>query len=968
MCGLVPKEFLPAPAIQGYNWHVQAREVCSCINVGGDSVKTCTNCFFEAPDNTRFCPNCGHVLPMPAPKKDDRHGLMGKTLAGKFVIHDCIGQGAMGSIYRAEQITLGKQVCIKVLHPHLVGDYELSKRFHREAKAASRLHHPNAINIIDFGTSEEGVHYIAMDFLQGRDLAHLLRDEFPLDPIRILYLVDQVCSALDEAHAQGIIHRDLKPENIMVEDRRHQKDFVTVLDFGIAKIIEPEAAAAETFHTRAGIVCGTPEYMSPEQAQGLELDARTDIYSLGIILYQLNTKKLPFTGETPIGVVTKHLTQTPIRPRVLNPEISPAMEELILRLMAKNRNERPASCMEIKALIDVLRKRLSQPVAVAGPEVMTQPSFGIPSTSGRPGLGTEPLAAAVKPVGAATTAQSAPVPGPAPSPTRAVPPAAPSYAQAPAAASYSGTPAAAQPSASTPRLTVNQQGSGSPSSADGYSGIRPPADRQIFEDRPHGTTGDGTTQEQEAVGHFQTMQAPKAVAASEPDLVYPSAGKRVAYVLLALGVVAALGVGGFALYKSITAENTPPAEQQAAQGVELQPASTVAADEAARLEAESLKKAEAEAQAKAKEAEEASRLAKEKEEQARQLELKLAQERQTAVAVEGVRETKEAYNTLEIRLKLRKEAYLLANRPERALEIDAAVALAVAAKVRLDELTVRIKTGPLDEAMDQQSKKEKADLDTLAAKVAPLFTEVLANPNAAAAQKKIESVSARITEQRTSLVALQKKLADKALEWDKAKNKKKVTEIEAISKEVGAVDTELGTMLGQLAPDTVDRLTEEFGRVRGKSETLFPKAETLLAETVTMPIDPGTVKVPVNNTNPKDPVPKDPNNGGTQNNGGNQNNQGTEKPPVDNSAEARRLEAAGDQEISQGNYLKGVLYYRESFKLVRNPAVAKKLGIAYNNKGDYQQGAEYLNLYLKMMEGKLSPDKVQMIQKLIRSN
>lgn len=913
-------------------------------------MKTCTNCFFEAPDNTRFCPNCGHVLPMPAPKKDDRHGLMGKTLAGKFIIHDCIGQGAMGSIYRAEQVTLGKQVCIKVLHPHLVGDYELSKRFHREAKAASRLHHPNAINIIDFGTSEDGVHYIAMDFLQGRDLAHLLRDDFPLEPLRILNLVEQVCSALDEAHSQGIIHRDLKPENIMVEDRRHQKDFVTVLDFGIAKIIETESSA-ETFHTRAGIVCGTPEYMSPEQAQGLELDARTDIYSLGIILYQLNTKKLPFTGETPIGVVTKHLTQTPVRPRALNPEISPFMEELILRLMAKNRNERPSSCMEVKALLDGLRKRLSQPAPAAGPDVMTQPSFGIPGSAGRPSAGTEPLAGAVRPTPAAAQPAAAPSPS-----TYAAP----------------STPAPSGPvsGASTPRLTVNQDGQRvTLNPSDGYSGVRPPIDKQVFEDRTATNSGQSTTQDQEAIGHFQTMQAPKA-GSYEPDPVYPSAGRRIAWVMVVLLLLGVAGGGAYLVYENFL-KATPEVAENKDDGAALQPAANAEAEAKARQEEEARKKAEAEAEAKAKEAEEASRLAKEKEEQARLLEEKLAAERKVAAAVEAVRQVKEAYNTLEIRLKLRKEAYLLANRPERAAEIDAAVAQAVEAKARLDKLTQTISAGPLDAAMEEQTTKEKEGLDALSAKVAPLFSEVLANPNAAAAAKKIESVSARITEQRTALATLQKRVMDKAAEWDKAKNKKKVADLEAAGKQVAEIDAELAKMLTDLTPDSVDRMTEEFGRVRGKSESLLPKVETLLAEAVVVtpetpyvkPTDPnGGQKNPI----PKDPVPKDPN-PKDPGNGGTQNNNNTQNPPVDNSAEARRLEAAGDTEISSGNYLKGTLYYRESFKLVRNPAVAKKLGIAYNNKGDYKQGAEYLRLYLKMMEGKLSPEKVQMIEKLIRS-
>lgn len=965
-----PKEYLPLPRRGGIRGTCRHARSALLIGGGDNPVKTCTNCFFEAPDSTRFCPNCGHVLPMPAPKKDDRHGLIGKTIAGKFVVHDCIGQGAMGSIYRAEQVNLGKQVCIKVLHPHLVGDYELSKRFHREAKAASRLHHPNAINIIDFGTSEEGIHYIAMDFLQGRDLAHLLKDEYPLEPLRILYLVDQVCSALDEAHAQGIIHRDLKPENIMVEDRRHQKDFVTVLDFGIAKIIEPEAAAAETFHTRAGIVCGTPEYMSPEQAQGLELDARTDIYSLGIILYQLNTKKLPFTGETPIGVVTKHLTQVPVRPRELNPDIDPAMEELILRLMAKNRNDRPASAMEVRALIDGLRKRLSQPVPAAGPEVMTQPSFGIPNSVGRP-LRTEPLATPVRPgqAGAATGKSS----GGAASTSVASQKEA--VATTAAGAVVASATAAAQPTASQAQRSASVGDVASISIAqDAYSGVKAVSDQPKYRDSSLGGSGQATTKEQDAIGHFQTMQGPKTTGFIDEVTNYPSPRKRVAILLLVMGTLAVLGVGAYVVYDTMFASHSGQMAQRSQTDPAVQPGANQAAVDAAAAEADARIAAEREAAEKARQeadAAEAARLAKEEEE--RQAEAKAQQQKRVDAAILSVKETKEAYNTFEMKLKLRKEVYILANRPDRVKEIDDLVAVAVSAKGRLDALIGRMQAGPLDESMENESAREKADFETLSAKAAPLFTEVLANPNAAAAQKKIEAVGQRISEQRTTLADLRKRLGDKALEWDKARNKKKATELEELSKQLEAVDAELAALLKQVSADNVDRMGEEIGRIRGKSETLLPRVESALAETVVVTPEV-VVKPPVTNQGGKEPVtpkqpvtPKDP--GGSQaNQNGNQNNNQNTQPPVDNSAEARKLEALGDQEIQQGNYTKGIVYLRESLKLVKSPNVVKKLGQAYNNKGDYKQGADYLRMYLKMMEGKLSPTAVQLIEKQIRSD
>ncbi len=347
-------------------------------SVSTAAVKTCPRCHNEAPLETRFCPHCGTAMPKEQPTTQGDPWI-GRIIAEKFRMDTRIGAGAMGSIYKAEHLSLGKTICIKVLHEHLSKDPSLSRRFHREARAASRLKHPNAINIIDFGSTEDNVHYIAMDFVDGQDLARLIHKDFPLDPMRTLHLLDQIASALDEAHAQGIIHRDLKPENIMVEDRRHQKDFAVVLDFGIAKIKEGGPGSGDSFATIAGMVCGTPEYMSPEQARGEALDGRSDLYSLGVILYQMNTRKLPFTAATPIGVVTKHLTETPVNPRELNPAIHPAMEQLILALMAKDRGRRPASAMEVKRFIDTVRNAiLRDPSGMAGAPSGTGPARTAP--------------------------------------------------------------------------------------------------------------------------------------------------------------------------------------------------------------------------------------------------------------------------------------------------------------------------------------------------------------------------------------------------------------------------------------------------------------------------------------------------------------------------------------------------------------------------------------------------------------
>src|SRR5262249_25694380 len=224
------------------------------------------------------------------------------------------------------QLSLDKPVVVKVLHRSLLADPGTVARFEREARAASRLHHPNSITVIDFGGTEDGSQYIAMELVAGKDLYQLLTSHWPLPEARVARIMGQVLSALADAHAAGVIHRDLKPENIMVEERRGEGDLVKVLDFGIAKIQESAGEQGAPL-TRAGFVCGTPEYMSPEQARGAELDPRSDLYTVGVILYQLTTGALPFTAASPVALATKHLTEKPVPPRERRPdaEISPAM-------------------------------------------------------------------------------------------------------------------------------------------------------------------------------------------------------------------------------------------------------------------------------------------------------------------------------------------------------------------------------------------------------------------------------------------------------------------------------------------------------------------------------------------------------------------------------------------------------------------------------------------------------------------
>ncbi|HRE92296.1 MAG TPA: serine/threonine-protein kinase, partial [Myxococcota bacterium] len=276
------------------------------------------------PGSHRFCLNCGSDTTR-EPAKDP---LLGQTLVGKYLIQESIGSGAMGTIYKAEQTALGKTVVIKVLHKHLLSDPELIQRFHREARAASRLNHPNCVQIMDFGTLEDGALYISMEYIHGIDLATLLEREYPVDHRRLISIMKQVMMALDEAHANGVLHRDLKPENIMIEDRRTAKDHVKVVDFGIAKLEENNPNSKRSFQTRTGIVCGTPEYMSPEQARGQKLDARSDLYAIGVMLYHMVTDRLPFEAGSPIEVVTKHISEPPVPPRMYRDDLPEALDRL----------------------------------------------------------------------------------------------------------------------------------------------------------------------------------------------------------------------------------------------------------------------------------------------------------------------------------------------------------------------------------------------------------------------------------------------------------------------------------------------------------------------------------------------------------------------------------------------------------------------------------------------------------------
>ena len=248
----------------------------------------------------------------------------GRVVAGNFRIDRLIGAGAMGNVYKAEQLSLSKPVAVKVLHAHLHSDEKLVTRFKREAKSASLLNHPNSIQIIDSGQDADGTLYIAMELLTGRDLAQVIRDDFPMSLSRVVRIMTQVMSALDEAHARGVIHRDLKPSNIMLDrapGRARLRQGVRLRD----RQGDGEEDDRAQMLTIQGLVCGTPEYMSPEQARAEALDGRADLYSAAVILYQMVTGDIPFRAETPMGIISRHLSEAPLPPSIRRPR--PAVAE-----------------------------------------------------------------------------------------------------------------------------------------------------------------------------------------------------------------------------------------------------------------------------------------------------------------------------------------------------------------------------------------------------------------------------------------------------------------------------------------------------------------------------------------------------------------------------------------------------------------------------------------------------------------
>ena len=276
-------------------------------------------------------------------------GQIGRVLGGRYQLDQCIGAGGMGEIYRARRLHIGDTVAVKVLRADVVENEQSRQRFYREARAAAMLHHPNAVVIHDFGEDVDRTVYIVMELLVGRSLRQLLVDEGSIGTLRAYGIIRQACAALDAGHRNGIIHRDIKPDNIFILDSNDGTDHIKILDFGIAKLLDSaaETASMEQRLTNMGTVIGTPHYMSPEQCRGEEADARSDIYSLGIVLYELLTGVAPFVGKTPTGIAIKHVTEQPRPPRELNRGITPSVERVVLRALEKHPDARHQTALDL---------------------------------------------------------------------------------------------------------------------------------------------------------------------------------------------------------------------------------------------------------------------------------------------------------------------------------------------------------------------------------------------------------------------------------------------------------------------------------------------------------------------------------------------------------------------------------------------------------------------------------------------
>jgi len=301
------------------------------------------------------CPDDGGKLVVVGIEAEDRTG---QIIDGKFTIEALLGAGGMGAVYRAFQHSMERQVAVKLLHRSFSSDSTIVRRFLGEAKAASRLNHPHIITLFDFGQTRNGELYLLMELLEGRPLSALLSETGAMPPKRMVQIITQVCDALEHAHKHDLVHRDLKPDNIFViEGARRKGDFVKVLDFGIAKFKTVEGSSTIT---RTGVVCGTPAYMSPEQALGESVDCRSDVYAIGILMYEMLTGQLPFEAESPLKLLMDQVGKRPRAIHRLRNDLPEELAHIVMRALEKSPDDRPRTAAALADLLNAAWDRYEQ--------------------------------------------------------------------------------------------------------------------------------------------------------------------------------------------------------------------------------------------------------------------------------------------------------------------------------------------------------------------------------------------------------------------------------------------------------------------------------------------------------------------------------------------------------------------------------------------------------------------------------
>src|ERR1700680_3318682 len=303
-----------------------------------------------------------------------------RIFSERYELTHLVARGGMAQVYRAMDRQLDRPVALKVLFPELSVDRSFVERFRREAQAAANLSHPNIVPVFDWG-EDNGTYFIVMEVVDGRALSSILRTAGPLPPDRAAEIAADVAGALAYAHRHGVVHRDVKPGNVLITE----EGTIKVTDFGIARAVNTEESLTQT-----GAVMGTATYFSPEQAEGMGVDSRSDIYSLGVVIFEMVTGRPPFLGDTPVAVASKHVREHPPTPREVNPAVPPDLEAIILKCLAKSPDHRYATGDDLR--LDLLRFREGRAVGATSPPTGQHPS--VTTQLVRAGGGTQAMAAA----------------------------------------------------------------------------------------------------------------------------------------------------------------------------------------------------------------------------------------------------------------------------------------------------------------------------------------------------------------------------------------------------------------------------------------------------------------------------------------------------------------------------------------------------------------------------------------------